>query len=52
LIFPLALERAATMVDGPSPQAISQNPTPLTAGHCAIQLEPGEARWLNVVVPA
>jgi hypothetical protein len=50
LIFPIAMERAATIAHGDSPDAVS-NPVPLHSGRCPIRLEPGEIRWFNVVVP-
>jgi hypothetical protein len=52
LVFPLAVERAATIAEGAVADAISPDPVPLTAGRRTIRLEPGEARWLNVVIQA
>jgi hypothetical protein len=51
LVFPLAVERAATIADGATLDSLSPKPAPLTAGRCSIQLEPGELRWLNVLIP-
>ena len=45
LIFPLALERAATVAQDVADAA------PLTAGRFPIRLEPGESRWLNLKIP-
>jgi len=40
LIFPLALERAATI-----------NDRPMSAGHHPIQLQPGQSSNVNVIIP-
>lgn len=50
LVFPLAVERTATIATGAAPDSIAPKPAPLTGGRCPIQLEPGELRWLNVVI--
>jgi hypothetical protein len=45
LIFPLALERSASIIQDGSTGA-------LTAGRCPIRLGPGDARWINVKISA
>jgi hypothetical protein len=50
LIFPLALERQATLRDGATRDGIAKQSSPLTNGRCPIRLAPGEARWINVVI--
>jgi hypothetical protein len=45
LIFPPALERAATIADDSSPAAA------LSGGRYPIRLQPGESRRLNVIIP-
>jgi hypothetical protein len=52
LVFPLALERPGSIAQGSTSAAMVENRAPLTAGRCPIMLEPNEARWINVVVPA
>jgi hypothetical protein len=49
LVFPLAVERAATITARGATGATS---APLSAGRFSMRLEPGEIRWLNVVVPS
>jgi hypothetical protein len=49
LVFPLAVERAATITCRGATGATS---APLSAGRYSMRLEPGEMRWLNVVVPS
>jgi hypothetical protein len=51
LIFPLALERAATIAQGDAAHGISARATPLTGGRHPIRLEPGQALWLKVNIP-
>ena len=51
LEFPLAVERGGTIADGRTAAEISPRGGPLTAGRCALRLEPGESRWLNVRIP-
>jgi hypothetical protein len=51
LVFPPAIERAATIAQGGAPGALSSSRVALTAGRCNVRLEPGEVRWLNVIVP-
>jgi hypothetical protein len=51
LIFPLALEHAASIAHGPAPDAISPAPVPLSSGRWPVRLEPGELRWLNILIP-
>ena len=51
LIFPLALERRATIAEGAMRgDGAAAQATPLTNGRCPIRLTPGEARWINVVI--
>ncbi|HEV2296801.1 MAG TPA: hypothetical protein VGR35_23365 [Tepidisphaeraceae bacterium] len=54
LVFPLAVERTATITTGAGPGSTPQpepQTVPLTGGRSSIELEPGELRWLNVVIP-
>jgi hypothetical protein len=51
VVFPLAVERGATIAEGEAANSISPTRAALAAGRRAIRLEPGESRWLNVRIP-
>jgi hypothetical protein len=50
-VVPPAVERPATVADGATAESIGPHHAPLTAGRCSLRLEPGESRWLNVIIP-
>jgi hypothetical protein len=52
LVFPPAIERAATIRETAAADTPPSDPTPLAAGRWPIHLQPGESRWLRVLIPA